>query len=317
MNIKALRAFRYALDTGSLAGASKEIHLSPSAVSRLISSLEGTLRLTLFHRQGRRLEPTAEARAFYREARRILDNLEEVRQIADEIREAQGVRLRIVTMPRTVTALVSPSVTRFMKAAPDVRVTLDVRRHREAERWLAGREYDLGVGALPVSHPDVGTEGLVQTRAQVVLPRGHPWSTRATILVEDLLGEPIIALMPGLIQRAQADDLFGSVGLARSFACEVASTRLACQLVADGAGVTIADSLSAYGFGPALVLRPIVPERWISFGLLLPRAGTMEEEHGRLMIQILKERAEELAADDPFVRTSEPADVTQIRTVGS
>jgi DNA-binding transcriptional LysR family regulator len=306
MNIKSLRAFRHTLDTGSVVEASRLMHLSPSAVSRLIATLEGTLRLTLFDRQGRRLLPTAEGRAFYREARRILDNLEQVRRIADEIREGSVGRLRIVTMPRTLASLVSPSVARFMEVVPDARVSLDVRRHREAERWLAGREYDLGIGALPVSHPDVGTRNLLQARAQAVLPRGHRLSEHVTIDIEELASEPLIALLPGLIQRAQADDMFGAVGVAKSSTCEVASSRLACQLVADGAGVTIADSLSAHGFGPdTLVLRPIVPERWVAFGLLLPRHATMLGQHGELMIQILQQTAKKLAADDPYVRISE------------
>ena len=123
--------------------------------------------------------PTAEGRAFYSEARRILDNLEQVRQIADEIREGSVGRLRIVTMPRTVAAHVSPSVTRLMAAVPGLRVSVDIRRHQEAERWFAGREYDIGVGALPVSHLGVGTERLIQSA-----PR---WCSRA---VTDCPNEP-------------------------------------------------------------------------------------------------------------------------------
>ena len=100
MNIKALRAFRATVSEGSLAGAARVIHLSQPAVSRLISSLEGELRLALFHRTGRSLMPTKEALAFYREAGRILDNLDEIPKIAAEIKAGKTESLRVVAMPR-------------------------------------------------------------------------------------------------------------------------------------------------------------------------------------------------------------------------
>ena len=166
MNIKALRAFRLTLTEGSIAKASEKLHLSQSAVSRLISSLEGELHLELFERKGRRLLPTAQAKAFYREAGRILDNLDEIRHIADQIRKAQIERLRILTMPRVAPTLVSPTVSRFLSEQPDVRLVLDVRTRRDAEQWLVGREYDIGIGALPIEHPDIDTRVLLKVRAE-------------------------------------------------------------------------------------------------------------------------------------------------------
>ncbi|MEP5091303.1 MAG: LysR family transcriptional regulator, partial [Paracoccaceae bacterium] len=105
MNIKSLRAFRATLSEGSLAAAGHVLHLSQPAVSRLISGLEGELRLDLFDRSGRNLTPTPEGLAFYREAGRILDNLDEIPNIAAEIRAGRTESLRIVAMPRVARAL--------------------------------------------------------------------------------------------------------------------------------------------------------------------------------------------------------------------
>jgi len=42
---------------------------------------------------------------------------------------------------------------------------------------------------------------------------------------------------------------------------------MACQLAIDGAGVAVFDRVSARGFDMRnVVLRPLEPERWISFG---------------------------------------------------
>ncbi|UAB88083.1 LysR family transcriptional regulator [Ruegeria sp. SCSIO 43209] len=271
MNIKALRAFRATLSEGSLVAASEILHLSQPAISRLISGLEAELKLTLFDRSGRNLTPTPEGLAFYREAGRILDNLDEVPRIAAEIRAGRTETLRIVTMPRIAQSLSAPAVARFMKASPGTNINLDVRARREAGKWLAGREYDIGIGALPVDHPGIVTKPLLRVRAQAVLPLDHPLSIREEITASDLAEETIIRLMHGLLLRDQLDDIFHSAGVTPKQTCEVAASQLACSLVAEGAGVTVADELVvAQTNSDKLALVPVTPERWMTFGLLYP-----------------------------------------------
>ncbi|WP_282609121.1 LysR family transcriptional regulator [Pelagibius sp. Alg239-R121] len=295
MNIKALRAFRATLSEGSLAAAGEQLHLSQPAVSRLISALEGELRLTLFDRSGRNLTPTPEGTAFYREAGRILDNLDEIPKIAAEIRAGRKESLRIVAMPRIAQSLVSPSVGAFLRGNPEASVNLDVRARREAGKWLAGREYDIGVGALPVDHPEIRTELLLRVRAQAVLPAGHPLANRTEVSGEDLADQPVIRLMHGLLLRDQLDDIFRSAGLEPNQSCDVASSQLACALVADGGGVTIADELVASQIpGCRIRLVPLSPARWMSFGLLIPKARELSEGC-REFVRILQEKAKSLA----------------------
>ncbi len=271
MNIKALRAFRHAFSEGSIAAASDIMHLSQPAISRLISGLEAELKLRLFDRSGRSLSPTTEGIAFYREAGRILDNLDEVPRIAAEIRAGRTESLRVVTMPRIAQFLSAPAVAQFTRENPEVSVTLDVRARRDASKWLAGREYDIGIAALPVSHPDIRTVPLVRVRALAILPRDHPLANEASITAEQLASETIIRLMQGLLLRDQLDDAFNSAGVAPEVTHEVSSSQLACALVAEGAGITIADEMVAASFGDRLVSIPIEPEKWMTFGMLLPK----------------------------------------------
>jgi DNA-binding transcriptional LysR family regulator len=300
MNIKALRAFRATLSEGTLAAAGKILNLSQPAISRLISGLESELRLTLFDRTGRSLTPTAEGTAFYREAGRILDNLDEVPRIAAEIRAGRAENLRIVAMPRIAQSLASPAVAQFVRENPDAGVSLDVRARREASKWLAGREYDIGIGALPVDHPEIRTELLLRVRAQAIVPVNHPLASAKTLSVDALSGVPVIRLMHGLLLRNQLDDMFQSAGIIPKHRCEVASSSLACALVADGGGVTIADELvAAHVDQQRIRIIPITPERWMSFGLLFP-ANAEPTEACKIFSEILKSQASTLAATRPF-----------------
>ena len=281
MNIKALRAFIHAFSEGSVAAASEVMHLSQPAISRLISGLEAELNLQLFDRGGRSLSPTREGIAFYREAGRILDNFEEVPRIAGEIRAGRTESLRIVTMPRIAQFLSAPAVARLIQEHPEVNVSLDVRARREAGSWLVGREYDIGVGALPVSHPGIRTVPLVRVRALAILPRKHPLSDADHVTAVQLANNTVIRLMHGLLLRDQLDDTFNSAGVTPAQTHEVASSQLACALVAEGGGTTIADEMVANNFRERVSMVPIEPEKWMTFGLLYPRSAEINENSER------------------------------------
>ncbi len=277
MNIKALRAFRAIVAEGSVIAASRVMNLSQPAVSRLLAQLEGELKLTLFQRTRQRLVLTDEGRAFVREAGRILANLDEIPRIAAEIRASRIQRLRIVTMPRTARSVVCPAVARLARRHPDVQVSVDLRARREIALWIGGKEYDIGFGGLPVHHDSIGSEVLVRTRLEVLMPKGHPLESRDVLSVEDLAPEPIIAQSPGLLLRRQTDELFHSRDIDIHYSLLTSSSQMACQLVAHGAGLTIIDRLSAANFrSENVTLRPLEPKRWVQFGTLFP--GDSDEE---------------------------------------
>ncbi|MEP5091955.1 MAG: LysR substrate-binding domain-containing protein, partial [Paracoccaceae bacterium] len=174
-------------------------------------------------------------------------------------------------------------------------ISLDVRARREAGKWLAGREYDIGIGALPVDHPDIRTELLLRVKAQAIVPADHALANAKDLSVDELVDVPIIRLMHGLLLRDQLDDMFRSAGVVPRQQCEVASSSLACALVADGGGVTIADELVAANVDQRRIRAiPITPERWMSFGLLFPMNATPTDACCQF-VDVLKSHAAILA----------------------
>lgn len=72
ITIKQLAVFVSIYQTGSTSAASKELHLSQSAVSSALTALESRLQMPLFDRVGRRLNPHANAQPIYIQAQAIL-----------------------------------------------------------------------------------------------------------------------------------------------------------------------------------------------------------------------------------------------------
>jgi DNA-binding transcriptional LysR family regulator len=301
LNIKALRAFRATLSGGSLAVAAEKLHLSQPATSRLISTLENELKLKLFDRSNRNLRPTHEGLAFYHEAGRILDNLDEIPRIADQIRAGRTQHLRIISMPRVSQTLASPAVANFLHEYAHINVSFDVRARREASEWIVRREYDVGVGALPIDHPDIYTEVLLRAQPVVVLPIDHPLAHYEKLSAEDIVNYPIIRLMRGLLLREQLDNIFSSIGATPKQLCEVSSSQIACQMVIDGAGITIADEIISANFDPSKIkIIPITPKRWMAFGLLYPK-DSIATPMRAAFTHLLRKQAQKLAIKHTFL----------------
>lgn len=272
MNIKKLKCFRAVVIHGSLVAAADVMNLSQPATSRLISTLEGELKLKLFKREKRRLVLTPEGKEFYRETEKILSNLDDLPRIVQEIKAGGTRTLRIVALARLANSLVSPALARFVKEHPDQRFSVDVRGHRDIEQWVAGRHYDIAVALTkPCNHPSVIQRPFFDTDAMVMIPRGHPLEALETVSPAQMAEHDIIALAPGLRPRFQMEEIFHAAGVALDCKIETTSSVLACQMVVEGLGVTIIDRLAALAVDQSrFCLRPLSPNYRLQFVLLFP-----------------------------------------------
>lgn len=272
MNIRALQAFSAVLTEGTVSGAAQAMNLSQPAVSRLIALLESELNLTLFKRERHRLQLSDEGAVFAKEARRILASLQEIPRIAAEIRQGRLQRLRVVTMPRAALSVVVPAVAQLSRMHPEVKVSLDLRAHRDLETWINGREYDLGFGNVPVSHRAAEGTPMARAALQVLLPTGHPLADRAEIDVAMLKDEILVQQFPGMLLRGQVDALLQDCSVRGEREVLTNSSQMQQHLVAQGAGVAIIDRLSTLSMrSDQVVSRPLTPLRWVVFGVIRHR----------------------------------------------
>lgn len=104
--------------------AAKELHLTQSGVSQQIKSLEETLQIVLFDRVNRRILPTSEAEILYEKCSRSVDDLESaLREITGHGNMLRG-RVKIGFPPIFGSHTLSPIITDFARANPQVKFDL-------------------------------------------------------------------------------------------------------------------------------------------------------------------------------------------------
>ena len=119
-SLRALRAFAETTRGGSLAAASRALHVTPSAVSHLLRELEQTLSVTLFAspRPNGRLTEAGE-----RLGRRLVTAFDMIDLAVTEARYQAG-DVRVSALSSFLTLWLVPRLTGFQSRYPDTRLLL-------------------------------------------------------------------------------------------------------------------------------------------------------------------------------------------------
>jgi DNA-binding transcriptional LysR family regulator len=244
MNMQRLRAFQAIMRTGSVTSAADDLRLTQPAVSKLLKALELEVGFPLFHRANGRLTPSAQGTAFYQRAQRILTDIEELATIARNVAENRLGEIRLVATSQLSTTLFPRAIGEFQKKYPDVFVSLEIIPLRDADRWISGLNFDLGVSALPMAWSGLGYEPFLTLAPVAVVPTANPLSSRASLSARDLDGQPFIRLTSSNLLRSQVDaDLIQS-NAHPIVKAEVSTPMTACALVAQGVGLAVVDAYS-------------------------------------------------------------------------
>jgi len=119
-----MEAFVRVVEAQGFSAAAPALGLTPSAVSKLITRLEGRLGVRLLQRTTRAIHLTADGEAFYEQARRIVGEIAALEaELSDRRGTPQGL-LRVTTSLAFSTHQLAPVIGEFLERYPDVRLEL-------------------------------------------------------------------------------------------------------------------------------------------------------------------------------------------------
>lgn len=300
MDVRQVEIFVAIIEQGSLTAAGRALGISQPTVSTALSRLGRHVGFALFRRNGREVVPTPEAELLHLEAIRALAGVTQLDEAAASILAARRGNLTVASNPGPGIAWLPPIVASFRIGRPDVTIRFLTRSSREVRALVAVRAFDLGLAEPPF---DRGDSVLRRYRFACVaaLPVSHSLCAHETITPGLLDGQDFIAMLPSHCTTPAVARAFDTAGASLRIVAECEFFATALNLARYGAGVTLADPISAAeAVGPGLALCP--------FRLVIPYEVAVLRPAGGDMSLLAAEFAAAIGQHlSPFIETGLPA----------
>jgi DNA-binding transcriptional LysR family regulator len=274
MDLRQLNALVAVAEHGGFSSAADSLHTVQSNVSSHIARLERELGVTLVDRHGGRL--TEEGALVVARARRISGELEGVVADLAALRDIIVGPARLGMIGTTSRWLVPRVLAMAGERHPRVRlIVVDATSTSLEPRVLAG-ELDLAVVNLPVPGRDLTTEPLFDEDLVLVVPTGHPLTTRDRVEMGDLASLELLLPPPGTALRGELDAAAGAAGITLVPRAEVDGVRLIAGMAMEGYGPAIVPATGVSVLGGASAPWRALPVE----GLPRRRVGIAQRRRG-------------------------------------
>jgi len=147
----AMTAFVRAVERNGFSPAARELGVTPSAVSKLVTRLERKLGIVLLHRTTRRLALTPEGELFFERAQRIVEAIADAEHEIMRFGERPRGKLRINVGTAFGTYVLVPALPEFKARYPEIDLELSLD-DRVVDLVHAGADLAIRLGPLPDSN---------------------------------------------------------------------------------------------------------------------------------------------------------------------
>lgn len=207
-----MEAFLAVACTGSLSAAAKELGLTPSAVSRVMTRLEQRLGVQLIVRSTRRLRLTSEGESYALAARRILKDLDDTETTLANRGSPSG-NIKVTAATAHCRLSLVPLLKEFLQRYPDISIEIDVS---DQVRDVSAGHVDVAIrfGTLPDSglHARrLGETGRVVLASPEYLARAGTPQVPADLAHHNCLDFSFRRLEPGWPFRENGQDFMLAV----------------------------------------------------------------------------------------------------------
>lgn len=244
MNLRDLRYLVALAEHRHFGRAAEACFVSQPTLSTQIRKLEEELEVALVERAPRKVMLTPAGREIAERARRVLAEVEQLKETARRSRDPEAGTVRLGLFPTLGPYLLPHVVPRLRQRFPRLELLLVEEKTEEILHRLRDGRLDAGLLALPLHEDSLHAEPLFDEPFVLAVPEGHPFARRRTLAMSELAGEDLLLLEEGHCLRDQALDVCRLAGAAERSGFRATSLETLRQMVAANVGMTLLPTLA-------------------------------------------------------------------------
>ncbi|OWJ66698.1 LysR family transcriptional regulator [Inquilinus limosus] len=271
IKIRHLETLMVFMKTGSVTEAAEILGTTQPNASKSLKQLEGAIGISLFQRNGGRLQPTPEAEILFAHAARLMEELAFIETLSGDLARLRSGFVQVATLATFGVALLPLVAEAFNTRHPDVAVQIDVVDSDKIHSFVSRGNYDLGLVHHPSQEVDLTARTLRTGSMVCILPAAHPLARRPGIRAADLAGMPLITYPRTLPFGAAIAKTLADEGVQVRNPLSANHSHVVRKLVERGRGLALVDEYSVWdaAAAPGIAVRPFEPRIPVSIGMIV------------------------------------------------
>lgn len=219
--------------------AAEKSCISQPALSLAIQKLEQELSVQIFERGKNSITVTPTGRTIIEQALRVLEEAEQIREIARHGQNQLNSPLRIGIIHSVGPYLLSDLIPALKQIAPHMPLEVEENITANLEAALRNGKLDVIVIALPFGDASILTRPLYDEPFEVVVNIEHHWAARRSISAHELAGEKVLLLDNGHCFSNQVAEACPELNRKGAEIQQGTSLETIRNMTASGLGITV------------------------------------------------------------------------------
>lgn len=282
-------ALQKVVEMSSFTKAAELLGYTQPALSQMIASLERELSIKLLYRTSHRVCLTIEGERIFPAIAKMVSQYISMQEIAHEIRGLKTGTIRIGTLASISSQWLPPLIREFGNKYPHIQFILHQGDNNTIPKWLRNGEIDFGFVNMSVYQGKAAF--LKEGEYLAVLPQAHPLARQTSVTLQELSGEPFLAIEEGSFSRPL--EAFHEAGITPNVRLRVHDDYSILSMVEHGLGISILPELLLRKTSYQVATLPIKPAIMRKLGFIAKNKNELPLA-SKCFIQLMLEHRHEL-----------------------
>ena len=244
MNLRDLKSLLALADHKHFGRAAAACFVSQPTLSTQIKKLEEELGVSLVERAPRKVMLTPAGRDAAERARRIVAEVEQMKEGARRSQDPEAGTVRLGLFPTLGPYLLPHVIPRIRERFPNLELLLVEEKSDVLQSRLHEGKLDAVLLALPVHDDQLHSEFLFEEPFLLAVPEQHPLAARDSLSLRELSQQKLLLLEDGHCLREQALEVCRLSGANEKSEFRATSLETLRQMVAANVGITLLPMLA-------------------------------------------------------------------------
>lgn len=286
-----MRIFLQVVEEGSYTLVARHLGVSQPAISNHMRSLEQKLEVKLFQRQGKGFVLTQEGEVFYRHAKRILEEWNQLKENLEETRVETSGKVHIGASHIPGEYLLPYNLGAFQKDHPKISFKMSIGDSLEMADKVLAQDVDFAVIGSNFNTDKLNSVFWRQDQIKLVVAVDHPLNQLEVIHATDLRDYAMVMRESGSGHRHALEEGLLNLNLHSEdfkISLEAGSTETVKNAIRAGLGYSFISMNALQSYDDALVVRDVEGLEINRGFYLITRRDKLLSKPARLCYEFLK-----------------------------